>query len=233
MIENKELERITLKYIWEEIKSVLNFEKGLSYTFLEFLIRPGKSTYRFLFEDRKIFMGPFKYAFLAVSIYSFISLYFVKMDIAAPLPEMDQSEVIALESQRVFKNVMAKYSNLIMFVSIPFTAILTYLFFMEKKWFYTEHVTINMYYLGTATFFSIPIIILAPFFPNVYAVLIVLITAVYQIFVYKKTFKITWFTSIWKGILISFLSSFIFMMGTMFVIGIYVGYQLAVNGALN
>ena len=43
-MENRSaLERIDEKYIWNEISSVLNLEKGIFYTIKELFVRPGKT----------------------------------------------------------------------------------------------------------------------------------------------------------------------------------------------
>jgi hypothetical protein len=52
------LERIDGKYIWNEISSVLNFDKGIFYTVRELLIRPGKTVREFLIYDRKRLVKP-------------------------------------------------------------------------------------------------------------------------------------------------------------------------------
>jgi hypothetical protein len=52
------LERIDRKYIWNEISSVLNFDKGIFYTVRELIIRPGKTVREFLIYDRKRLVKP-------------------------------------------------------------------------------------------------------------------------------------------------------------------------------
>ncbi|WP_339845282.1 DUF3667 domain-containing protein [uncultured Dokdonia sp.] len=64
------LERIDGKYIWDEISSVLNFDKGIFYTIKELIIRPGKTVHEFLIHDRKRIVKP-------VIFVIFSSLFFV------------------------------------------------------------------------------------------------------------------------------------------------------------
>lgn len=52
------LKRIDGKYIWEEISSVLNFEKGILFTIKELIIRPGDTIREFLQHDRKRLIKP-------------------------------------------------------------------------------------------------------------------------------------------------------------------------------
>ena len=70
-IENRDaLERIDGKYIWNEISSVLNFDKGIFYTIKELFIQPGKTVREFLIYDRKRLVKPIIFVI-------FSSLFFV------------------------------------------------------------------------------------------------------------------------------------------------------------
>ena len=70
-IENRSaLERIDRKYIWNEISSVLNFDKGIFYTIKELFVRPGKTVREFLVYDRKRLVKPIIFVI-------FSSLFFV------------------------------------------------------------------------------------------------------------------------------------------------------------
>ena len=41
------LDRIDSTYLWNEVRSVLNFDKGVFYTIREILLRPGLTVKRF------------------------------------------------------------------------------------------------------------------------------------------------------------------------------------------
>lgn len=70
-IDNRSvLERIDGKYIWNEISSVLNFDKGIFYTIKELFIRPGKTVREFLIYDRKRLVKPIIFVI-------FSSLFFI------------------------------------------------------------------------------------------------------------------------------------------------------------
>ncbi|MET1260551.1 DUF3667 domain-containing protein [Flagellimonas sp. DF-77] len=64
------LERIDGTYIWNEIGSVLNFDKGIFYTIKELILRPGKTVREFLIYDRKRLVKPILFVI-------FSSLFFV------------------------------------------------------------------------------------------------------------------------------------------------------------
>lgn len=64
------LERINGKYIWSEISSVINFDKGIFYTIKELFFRPGNTVRDFLLYDRKRLVKPIFFVI-------FSSLFFV------------------------------------------------------------------------------------------------------------------------------------------------------------
>jgi len=55
---HKTLERIDGNYIWKEIRSVLNLDKGILYTIKELLLRPGHTVREFILYDRKRLVKP-------------------------------------------------------------------------------------------------------------------------------------------------------------------------------
>ena len=70
-VEGREvLKRIDGKYIWDEIRSVLNFDKGIFYTIKELFIRPGDTVREFLIYDRKRLVKPILFVI-------FSSLFFI------------------------------------------------------------------------------------------------------------------------------------------------------------
>ncbi|WP_109301385.1 DUF3667 domain-containing protein [Aquimarina sp. AU474] len=66
----KALKRIDGKYILSEVGSVLNFDKGISYTIKELLLRPGNTVREFILNDRKRLVKPIIFVI-------FSSLFFV------------------------------------------------------------------------------------------------------------------------------------------------------------
>ena len=54
----KTLERIDGKYIWTEIRRVLNIDKGILYTIKELFLRPGNAIQEFLLYDRMRLVKP-------------------------------------------------------------------------------------------------------------------------------------------------------------------------------
>lgn len=75
--QNKEpLKRIDRKYVWEEVCSILNFEKGLFYTVRELLIRPGKTVREFIQKDRNRLVKPIIFIIICSFFYSVVQKIF-------------------------------------------------------------------------------------------------------------------------------------------------------------
>ena len=64
------LKRIDSAYLWNEIRSVLNFDKGLFYTIREILLRPGLTVKHFLYRDRSQLVRPLVFIILCSLMYS-------------------------------------------------------------------------------------------------------------------------------------------------------------------
>lgn len=71
VVETREpLDRIDSKYLWNEIRSVLNFDKGLFYTIREVFFRPGLTIKHFLQQDRSLLVRPPVFIILCSLVYS-------------------------------------------------------------------------------------------------------------------------------------------------------------------
>ncbi len=112
-----QLRRIDRKYVFQEIRNVLNFEKGFLYSINELLIRPGKSINAFIKEDRNRLVKPIVFLIVTSFIYSVLNSIFHFE--AAYQPPSDQAESAVL---MVFKWIQSNYgySNIIMALFIGF-----------------------------------------------------------------------------------------------------------------
>jgi len=69
--------RITLRSLFSEILSVLNFERGVFYTLREMTIRPRTFITSYLDGDRARSVNPFRFLILTTALTAFLSLTFV------------------------------------------------------------------------------------------------------------------------------------------------------------
>ena len=64
------LDRIDSTYLWNEVRSVLNFDKGVFYTIREILLRPGLTVKHFLRRDRSQLVRPLVFIILCSLVYT-------------------------------------------------------------------------------------------------------------------------------------------------------------------
>lgn len=115
----RELKRINGKYIVSEIGSLLNFEKGIFYTFKELTLRPGENVRNFLLYDRNRLVKPITFIIITSLIYTLAQNYFNFYDgyINYNSSGMEKSAIT-----KMFSWISANYgySNLLMAVFIAF-----------------------------------------------------------------------------------------------------------------
>lgn len=118
---NSMLNRIDKKYLYNEIKGLLNLEKGLFLTIKNLLIKPGKSVREFLFENRKKYVKPIIFL-IFTSL--FFSLIISLLDVNFSLFNIDKIEGLKgkLRSKEIgdWSQNNLGYSQLIMGVFIAF-----------------------------------------------------------------------------------------------------------------
>ena len=115
--QSQELKRINGQYIFSEISSVLNFDKGILYTIKELLIRPGISVRKFILEDRKRLVRPIIFIIITSLIYTIAQQWLNFEDGYVNFSGEDDSATVAIFSW-IQKNY--GYSNILMAIFIAF-----------------------------------------------------------------------------------------------------------------
>ena len=142
---SKETKRIDRQYITEEIRSVLNFDKGIFYTIKELFIRPGDTVKNFVDGDRKRIVKPIIFLIISSLIYTigqqFLSYEagYIKFDIA----DTNDTKIIIKVFDWFSKNY--GYANIIM---AAFIAIWTRLFFTKYNYNFYEIYILLCYIMG-------------------------------------------------------------------------------------
>ena len=111
------LQRIDRKYIWHEISSVLNFEKGFFYTIRELFIRPGETVREFIQKDRNRLVKPIIFIIICSFIYSIAQQIFNFEDGYVGYSFVKESAINSIFDW-VSKNY--GYSNILMGIFIAF-----------------------------------------------------------------------------------------------------------------
>lgn len=111
----KKIERINGRYIFAEIASVLNFQKGILFTIKELLIRPGQNIRTFISEDRNRLVKPIMFILISSLIYTvFVEIFHFE---DGYISYSDNKESTTL---KIFKWVQGNYgyANIIMSIFI-------------------------------------------------------------------------------------------------------------------
>lgn len=182
MTENSN--RITLKSLFSEILSVLNFQRGIFYTLREVTLRPRTFITSYLDGDRIRSVNPYRFLFLTTALAAFLSLTFVfennKFNINARQVEQggvqfnfESDEELAILQEEVtnslskedeqhvaefidrLKDFFNNWLNLIVLMVIPIHAFSCWLFFRKRKWNYAEFLTANCFIFSWANIFFI------------------------------------------------------------------------------
>ncbi len=237
MQETATPERITMKTIGEGILDIFNVERGLLYTLFALTIKPDQAIITYFYENRNRLIKPFRYLIFTAAIATFITVQYMKR--GNFLAEMrkgftmgyspkDNEDLAAVENYlKLLNEVYINYFNLLIVLSVPIVAIVTYWFF-RKKFNYAEHLVINSYVISQLSAYYIlltPLLLIYDFL--VVSYIYTFLTFVYSIFVYVKIFN----ESLLRGILKS-VAAIITYFGLyyLFIVIIFSGIFIFQNG---
>ena len=141
------LNRIDSAYLWNEIRSVLNFDKGLFYTIREILLRPGLTVKHFLYRDRSQLVRPLVFIILCSLVYSLSQQTFGFEDGYVGLSFVEQPSVEA-----VFEWISTHYGYSNILISICM-GIWIRLFFSNDGFNFYEILILLCYIVGVGMLF--------------------------------------------------------------------------------
>ncbi len=134
--------RIDGHYLLNEIKQILNFEKGFFYTIRELLIRPGESIRDFITTDRNRLVKPVVFIVLTSLIYTLIVNLF---QIEEQFISFRSSDLSATENLFQWMQNNYGYTNIIMGIFIAFWI---KLFFKSYNYNFFEILILLCFVLG-------------------------------------------------------------------------------------
>lgn len=111
------LNRINGQYVFNEVSSVLNFDRGILYTVRELLLRPGKTVRQFIQEDRNRLVKPIVFIIICSLIYSLIQQT-VRFEDGYVGYSFEKTSAVSAIFDWVSKNY--GYSNILMGMFIAF-----------------------------------------------------------------------------------------------------------------
>jgi hypothetical protein len=201
-------ERITLRYLANELLLIANLEKGFGYTVKQLLLRPRQAVVEFLQEDRKRMMKPLPMLALLVTLATFLSLRVLPL--GEPLWQnfkeggaADLLSPLLQESIRLLTIAMQRYFNIFFVLSLPGQAIGSYLLFRKSGYNFAEHLVINTYLFNIQTLLYILIVPLITWNENIAGPMLIIGMFGYWYYAMNRVFQPHWWALLWKSAVIT------------------------------
>jgi len=169
-----QIDRITINSLLHEIGHTFwHLEKGFLYTLKELAIHPGTTQRKYLSGIRLRYQKPFPLFAISVTFCA-LALFFIYRN--AP----NQSE------QFFYKH----YFFMVQAAMLPFFALITYILFKSRDFYYAEALVMNVYLLGFTSVCIVPINTLSFFLPNlVISLLEITLLITYNVWTNLNFFK--------------------------------------------
>ncbi len=232
--------RLTMKNIASDInEQFLNIDNKFLKTFIHLLTKPEVVINGFIDGTRKKYVNVIQYFAISLTIVGiqvFIMNTFFKEameldpNMFGPIANPENQEHNPLKDLKYedYNN----YQSLIYVFSIPFSAISTYLAYLiigERRFNFTEHIVLNLYYSAEVIIIN-AIILTALLALGVDFMLLSLLTTlfifIYFFFVLKRVFNATFMETLASFLLImmAFIIMFFVITILVFIIGYLIGY---------
>lgn len=205
--QERQIRRITFKTLLKDIADTFNLEKGIIFTVKELILRPGKSIQDYLGMGRFRYMNPLKFLILTVALAVFFTSYLNVFDTAGD-STMTKSFFLGLETgyenagggkrevlEKLtsfdYKNLIYENMNILLFMSLPISALFSHLFLSKKRFNYSENLALNAFIIGVQNLIYITFVLeMKLYSSNIWVGLFVLLTYGYLIYVYVDFFKL-------------------------------------------
>jgi hypothetical protein len=225
VVRERTIKRLTFRHLLNEFLNVFNLERGMIFTIKGMSVHPGATIKSYLDTGRDLVASPGRYFLVLVGLSLFVASLTGYFDVDSEfwtnfdegMRNYDNSQELNPEIQKVndtFKSLYLEYyipyQNIWSIVSIIFTTIFSYLFFKDAGFNFVENFVINTY---TFTHSFLVFLVMAIFKLNdpVSTSVYLLLYFMYSIWVYKQVFGFNWLNTSLRGILVSLLSTFFYI----------------------
>ena len=192
--EKRVIKRVTIRNFVSNVLDAFNITRGGVYSFKMILKNPGQLSRDYLGVSRYQITAPFKILVLssAIALLLINSLDYINI-------LLEESLVVNGDKQEDFKNQIIErfisYFNLILWVYIPVSALISYLLNRKRNYNYAENLVFQTFVL------SITNIVVIICFPLIYIslnlafVVIQILMLFYMVYAYKVFFQKRWLRS--------------------------------------
>lgn len=156
--EKRIVKRITVKQSMVDFLDAFNIERGLIYTAKLLFLKPGELIRSYLTHGRYKIVNAFRLLIISTAL-SLIVISVV--DSSSLLGNIDQEAADIKETEILMLNLLIDWYNLILWMSIPIYAFISYLFFQKyESYNYAEHMVIQSFWISASNIF---VIVIFPF----------------------------------------------------------------------
>jgi hypothetical protein len=224
----KVMNRLTIKSILTLIvDDVFEVNKGLLHTVRQLWINPGKTSFDFINGRTKNYYSPLKYLIFWTAVYFILSpvlenrqelsIKELLFNTTKPFSADSFQEYMTIYTEMIFRHTDLFYLGL-----TPFLAIVSYVTYRKRKFYFMELSVLYLYILGQIIFvFAIAIPFMGLFGDNNLLLIFILpLTAIILYLViksHKQFFGETWTKSSIKGLVILYVGQLIYMLTTLII----------------
>lgn len=240
-------ERITIKSLLFSVIVALGWDSNFFVTLRQLLYKPQIVLKEYINGTRKKYANPFTFFAISLAISLFVinqySEQFIQMSTMPDLQQFEKTEsaplsdktseskglkALGFESQEELgESIMVfqlKYYNLISFLYLPIYTLIAF-FVFGKPYNYGEHLVISTYILSITTFLGVVLFAFSLWTKINIFFYSLLITFLYYPYVYKKLYELSFGQLVLK--ILKFIGIFLLFMITIVIIGVVIGFIMA------
>ncbi|NAS32492.1 DUF3667 domain-containing protein [Flavobacteriaceae bacterium R38] len=201
--------RLTFKNLMTQLgEEFLNYDNKILKTIKHLFTKPEAVIDGYVKGIRKKYVNPVSFFTISLTLSGFIgfliSSYFREAITLPTFGEVNQNEDVIAVQNSTF-DFISNYTSLFASLSIPFTALLSFLIFFNKKYNLTEHVILNLYaysLVSIITFFiSFPVLLIAPGYYTLTGFISLPLYLIYYSYVLIEVFNLSFSQFILKSLL--------------------------------
>ncbi len=235
--QKKDIKEITIRDLIAELIDSFNFERGFLHTFKELSYRPGHAIREYIGGKRKGNMNPMKYLLLVSAIAALVNVFipfeeYIQFEIGAG-EDAEKAEKVKQAFFELFLKITNQYFSALMVIGVPFSALLTKLFFFKHRVNYAKHMVLNAYQsahiLWGYIFIMAIILVTDKSFIDSANIVYMVLFLLYSIFVFIQFFQPKY--RIWAVIKTIFFVLFYLILVSL-VLGISVGLYISAQEGL-
>lgn len=149
--ENQHPKRFSIGTVIGDVpNAIVNFERGLPYTIRELALRPGKTVRGYLAGARSRHYRPLNFVFLVGGLYT---LFFSLANIQGVMGTDATSGMT--EWELFIQEQSIQYQAFLLLMQLPFFALVSWLLFRKRGFYYGEHLVGNAFMVAEITLYQL------------------------------------------------------------------------------